>query len=231
MSEAYRVSLVDYDDKDTIGQIGAAIKDALAEEGKGKWLGTSSTWLGTKAVEAVDEAVGGLDLMELFGTAWATAADLQSRADRKKFPADKPNYVKLGKHTVKFDVTPALVISLAGWESQPIAIMMELSALINAMELKILDGHIVSIHGGECDVGLKMKLAGKEILKRKTLKKFKLDAEHVYAAPGLRLSLRQVQPDGTEVPAETTEAAPHAEVVEAAPAAQPRASANPKATL
>ena len=46
MAESFRVSVVDLDDKDTVDQLGSAIKEALAEQGKGKWVGTSSAWLG-----------------------------------------------------------------------------------------------------------------------------------------------------------------------------------------
>ena len=201
--------MVDFDDKDTIGQIGTAIKEALAEQGKGKWVGTSSTWLGNKAVEAIDDAVGGIDLIELFGKAWSTAKDLQSRADAAKYPSGKPHYVKLGQHTVKFDVRPTLVVSLGAWSSEPVAIVLELSALIKAMELRICDGHITSIHGGSCDVGLNMTMSGVEVMKRKTLKKFTLDVEHAFASPGLRLAVRDTmvsRPD-TSTPATATPAA------------------------
>lgn len=189
MTDAFRVQLVDFDDKDTINQIGLAMKEALAEQGKGSWVGTSASWLGAKAVEAINEAVGGIDLLDLFGTAWATANDLQSRADPAQYPPGKSHYVKLGQHTVQFDVKPTLVISIGGWSSQPVAITLELSAIVNAMELKIRDGHITAIHGGACDVGVTMMLAGKALMKRKTLKTFTLDVEHVYAPPGLRLTM------------------------------------------
>lgn len=188
MTDGFQVQLVDFDDKEAIGQIGAAIKQALAEQGKGSWAGTSATWLGTKAVEAINEAIGGVDLLDLFGSAWATAKDLQSRADPVKYPPGKSHYVKLGQHTVRFDVKPTLVISLGGWSSQPVAITLELSAIVNAMELKIRDGHITAIHGGSCDVGVTMMLGGKALMKRKTLKTFTLDVEHVYSTPGLRLT-------------------------------------------
>jgi len=202
MSEGFSVGLVDLHDKETIGQIGSAIKEALSEQGKGKWVGTSANWLGTKASEAIDEAVGGVDLLELFGSAWATANDLQSRADPAKYPPGKAHYVKLGQHTVNFDVKPTLTVSLGVWSSAPITIALELSALISAMELKIRDGHIESIHGGACDVGLTMRLAGKELMKRKTLKKFTVEAEHVFASPGLRLSVREMHADRPDTPAQ-----------------------------
>ena len=54
MTDAFRVQLVDFDDKDTINQIGLAMKEALAEQGKGSWVGTSASWLGAKAVEAIN---------------------------------------------------------------------------------------------------------------------------------------------------------------------------------
>ena len=203
MTDGINLSLVDFDDKETIGEIGSAIKEALSAEGKGKWVGTSSVWLGTKAAEAIDDAVGGLDVLALFGAAWATSRDLQDRANPEKYPPNKPQYVKLGKHTVNFDVKPSLMVSVGPWSSAPIEIVMALSAIINAMELKIRNGHIESIHGGQCDIGMTLKLAGREVMKRKTLKVFELDAEHVFSAPGLRLSVREVD---TSQPAEAAPA-------------------------
>ncbi|NCP12066.1 MAG: hypothetical protein GW859_08970 [Sphingomonadales bacterium] len=192
MAESFRVSVVDLDDKDTVDQLGSAIKEALAEQGKGKWVGTSSAWLGVKATEAIDDAIGGIDLFELFGMAWTNAAAIQERADPAKYPPDKPNYVKLGKHTINFDVRPKVMVSVGPWSSQPIEFVMALSAVINAMELKIRAGHIEAISGGKCDLGVSMKLGGKEVMKRKTLKSFELDAEHRFKEPGLSITVRKV---------------------------------------
>jgi hypothetical protein len=91
---------------------------------------------------------------------------------------------------VKFDVKPRIVVSVGGWASQPIELLMELSAIINAMELKIRRGHIESICGGSCDLGVEMKIGGQPVMKRKTLKTLKLEVEHRFAAPGLSLTQR-----------------------------------------
>ncbi len=190
MPEGMNISIVDPGDSDTINQLGTAIKQALSEQGKGRWVGTSGAWLGGKAIEAIDEALGGIDLLELFGSAWTTALSLRERADPAKYPWDKVQYVKLGQHIVNFDIKPKLVVSVAGWESPPIELVMDLSAIINAMELKIRAGHIESICGGSCDIGVEMKLGGQQIMKRKTLKTLKLDLEHRFNAPGLSLTGR-----------------------------------------
>lgn len=190
MSDEVRISLVDPGDSGMVEQLGGAIKEALAQEGKGKWVGTSGAWLGGKAVAAIEDAIQGIDLMAVFGSAWTTAISLRERANPDKYPWDKVQYVKLGEHTVKFGVSPKIVVSVAGWDSKPIELAMELSAIINAMELKILRGHIESICGGSCDLGAEMKLGGQPIMKRKTLKAFRLLAEHRFEAPGLSLTVR-----------------------------------------
>lgn len=194
MADTMRISLSDAGDREMVEQIGGVIKDALKEQGKGKWIGTSSAWLGGKAMAAIDEAIGGLDLFELFGTAWTTASALRDRADPAKFPVDKIQYVKLGQHQVAFDVNPKLVISVGPWDSQPIAIGLALSAQINAMELKIKAGHIESISGGACDIGLTMKLGDRVLMPRKTIKTFELNVEHRFRAPGLPLSVGRAAP-------------------------------------
>lgn len=188
MPEGLKISIVDPGDTDTIAQLGTAIKQALSEQGKGRWIGTSGAWLGGKAIEAIDEALAGIDLPRLFGAAWTTALSLRERADPDKYPWDKVQFVKLGQHTVNFDIKPKLVVSAGGWESPPIELVMDLSAIINAMELKIRAGHIESICGGSCDLGVEMKLGGQQIMKRKTLKTLKLDLEHRFDAPGLCLT-------------------------------------------
>ena len=188
MPDELRISIVDPGDSGMIDQLGSAIKQALAEQGKGKWVGTSGAWLGSKAIAAIEEAIGGIDLLAVFGSAWTTAISLRERADPDKYPWDKVQYVKLGEHTVKFGVSPKVIVSVAGWDSKSIELAMELSAIINAMELKILRGHIESICGGSCDLGAELRLGGQQIMKRTTLKTFRLLAEHRFDAPGLSLT-------------------------------------------
>jgi hypothetical protein len=194
MADGLRISIADQGDASLVNELGNSIKEALAEQGKGKWLGTSAGWIGNKAVAAIDGAIGGIDLLQVFGAAWTTAHTLRERADPDKYPWDTPQYVKLGEHTVNFDVKPKLVVSVAGWESKPIELAMGLSAMINAVELKIKAGHIESLCGGSCDLGVEIKLGGQAIMKRKTLKTLKLDMEHRFREPGLSLTSRQPAP-------------------------------------
>ena len=202
MPEEISVRLIDAGDQGAIRELGAAIKDALGEQGKGRLAGVSAEWFGAKAAEAINEAVAGMDLFELIGGAWTTASVLRDRADPARYPPDKAQYVKLGQHTVNIDIQPRLVVSIGPWASKPIELSMGLGAIVNAMELKIKSGHVESICGGTCDLGVSVALGGRPIVKRKSLKTIKLEREHRFKAPGLDLSggkARQI--DTTRAPA------------------------------
>jgi hypothetical protein len=191
MSEGLRISLGGFDSQETRALLGGVIKDALSAQGKGMWVGTSAAWIGTKATEAIGDAIGGIDLLDLFGEAWAQASALQECADPEKYPPDKTSYVKLGEHTVKFDVKPTVVASVGPWSSPPIEVVMELSALISAVELRVKAGRIQAACGGECDLGLTLSVGEKELMPRKSLKTFQLDVEHQFKAPGLSLGAQK----------------------------------------
>ena len=191
MPEEISVSVIDAGDKGAIRELGAAIKEALGEQGKGRLPGVSAEWFGAKAAEAINEAMAGVDLFELIGSAWTTAGVLRDRADPARYPPDKAQYVKLGQHTIDLEIKPRLVVSIGPWASKPIELSMGMSAIVNAMELKIKSGHIESICGGTCDIGVSIALGGRPIVKRKSLKTIKLDAEHRFKAPGLNLSGRK----------------------------------------
>lgn len=192
MSEGLGVSIVDVGDNGMVAQLGSAIKQALSEQGNA--VGVSSEWLGAKAVEAINEGLGGIDLLEMFGAAWTAVSSLRERADPAKYPPGKAHYVKLGEHTVNFDIKPKLVVSVGPWSSRPLELLMGLSAIIHAMELKIRSGHVESVCGGTCDIGVTMTFGGQEIMKRKTIKTLKLDVEHKFKAPGLSLSAERPAP-------------------------------------
>ncbi len=185
MAEDMKISLSSGDKEMEFHELGSAIKDAL--KGQGQPVAAPADWVGDKAVEAVDEALSGVDLMQMLGSAWTTASSLRDRADPAKFPQDKVQYVKLGKHTVTFDSLPSFLVSLGPWTSEPVVLEMPFTAVINAVELKIKGGHIVSARGGNCDLGVAMKFAGKEIMKRRTLRTLAFNAEHKFLAPGLSL--------------------------------------------
>lgn len=185
MTETVGISIVDPGDRGMVAELGGAIRQALVDQGQS--VAVSPEWLGAKAAESINTALGEIDFFDTLGAAWATVGALRERADPEKYPPGKANYVKLGQHTVNFDVSPSVVVALGPWSSQPIALVMSLSAILNAMELKIRSGHIESVAGGSCDLGVTVKLGGRELMKRRTLKTFTLDVEHRFKPPGIDL--------------------------------------------
>lgn len=187
MSDDVRLDLVALAEGDNAVELGDALKQALADQSPvGGVARMSGAWLGEKAADAVNDAMAKLDLMDLFGQAWAKAKEIRAYADPAQHPQDKVAYVKLGKHNVDFDLKPQVTIACGPWTSKPIELALNCSAAIEAVELRILGGRLAAIGGGSCDVGAEITLLGKSVMPRRTLKKFALPGRHTFD-PGIAL--------------------------------------------
>lgn len=187
MTEDLRVDLTKLAEGEDGVQLGDALKQALSEQGQSGIAKLSGEWLGGKAADAMNDALGELDLMSLFANAWAKAREIRAYADPAQHPQNKVAYVKLGEHTVDFDLEPKMSIVIGPWTSEPITLALNCSAEIEAIELRIQHGHITAASGGSCDLGAEIVLAGATLVPRKSLKKFGFPGKHSFAAPGIDL--------------------------------------------
>ncbi|HEX4695545.1 hypothetical protein [Sphingomonas sp.] len=194
MTEPFVLDLDALADGDTIDSLGKAIKDALAEEGKGRWMRLSASWLGGQAVDAIDDALANFDLLDAIAGAWAGVREIADRGDTDKYRQVRTSRLRLGKHDLDIDLHPHLMVTVGGWTSPPIELSLTLTAAIEAVELRIKQGFITAIGGGVCKLSIELKRGETGLMPKRSLHKFDLPGDYRFTAPGIDIRPQHLRP-------------------------------------
>lgn len=185
MTDTILLDLDSLADGDALESLGNAIKTALADEDKGRWMRLSASWLGSQAIDAISDALADFDLLDAITAAWAGAREIADRGDTDKHRQLRATRLRLGKHDVVIDLHPKLMVAIGGWTSPPINLTMVLTAAIEAVELRIKQGFITAMGGGACDLNIELKCGEAVLMPKRSLHTFDLPGDHRFAAPGI----------------------------------------------
>lgn len=167
--------------------LGEAIKQALLDQGQKTWTRLSSSWLGSKAGDAINDALADFNLFDAITAVWAGAREIAERGDTVKHPQNRATRLKLGKHDVDVDLHPQLSLVIAGLKGTPLDVPLTLTATasIEAVELRIKQGFIIAMGCGTCEIAVTLKSGERTLTPRRSVKKFDLPGDHRFPAPGI----------------------------------------------
>ena len=160
-----------FEDRDT----GQALAQALDEQGV---LGATDTGLklvtqaARKAAEdQVGVVAGGLldlDLGDLVIAGWRKHGELAAAAEHTAANPGTSEVVKLATHRIRSVHRPYVELLLNGAHLANVDFELEVEFVVTALVATVRDGHIVSLHTGECDLVATLAAEGFRLASRRT---------------------------------------------------------------
>ena len=172
-------------------KIGEFVDRKLRDTAEAKRIGIPS-FVWDRLDAPVSAAIhGALDrnVLEMLAEGWCSARELREVAKATRRPAGTRAEWVLGKHTVTTSVHPVLQIAVPGGRYDALRFTLELSAEINAVQLSILGGHIVSATGIECTLVAQLKYGDAKLHTPQKSRKFKPLGEYAFNTPGVPIPL------------------------------------------
>jgi hypothetical protein len=166
-------------------QIEQTMKNALSGE-----QGVSATrlaWgvIGSQAADAI-KGVLNVDVLQLLGSAWATAKELHEYTDRTKHPEGERSVVYLGSHRFKKTVYPQLTVTIEPLKPVTLRFALDLIADVRSIALAILNGRITGTGGGDGALGAQLRY-GDIAVNKLQLRKVQFPGSFAFKEPGLAI--------------------------------------------
>jgi hypothetical protein len=159
-----------FDDEDT----GRALARALDEHGA---LGSLDTALALVAqttreaagdqVAAVADGVLGLDLGDLVVAGWRKQGQLATAAERTAANPGTSELVELATHRVSSVHHPYVELFVNDVRVTTVTFELDLEFEIKALVATVRDGHLVSLHSGDCDLSATLTAEGVRLANRR----------------------------------------------------------------
>lgn len=159
-----------FDDEDT----GRALAQALDEHGV---LGSLDTALGLVArttreaasdqVAAAADGLLGLDLGDLVIAGWRKQGQLAAAAERTAANPGTSELVELATHRVSSVHHPYVELLVNDVRVTTVNFELDLEFEITALVATVRDGHLVSLHSGDCDLSATLTAAGVRLASRR----------------------------------------------------------------
>jgi hypothetical protein len=181
MTELATLSLEELQGDGWIAEARKDLLDALKDDPGGQWNKLKLPLLGEKALAAIDQALAGIDPIELMGEAWSKLREIQ------KLPRDKTSVVEIGEYSFERDLHALLTVTFDPWVSQQIKFTLTLSIATKAVEIKVRNRHIVAAGGGTCTLGMELKYKSSSLSGPMHLKRFDLPGNYRFKGDGIAL--------------------------------------------
>jgi hypothetical protein len=159
-----------FDDEDT----GPALARALDEHGV---LGSLDNALGLVAqttreaagdqVAAVAEGVLALDLGDLMVACWRKQGQLAAAAERTAANPGTSELVELATHRVSSVHHPYVELLINDVRVTTVNFELDLEFEVKALVATVRDGHLVSLHSGDCDLSATLAAEGVQLARRR----------------------------------------------------------------
>ena len=135
----------------------------------------------------MQDALEGIELLDLFGEGWAKSAELLTFGDPAKHKPNVTYYVRLGHFEQDQDIDLQTTLSFVGLKTEPFTFTLAFTGEFNGIELAIRNGRIKRMLKGTCDLSAKLLAGGKVLWPGKKIKRFPLLGEHRFKRPGIAL--------------------------------------------
>ena len=124
---------------------------------------------------------------------WGSALEIARYGRAEEVAKDSVALVKLGKHKLQGTMPIRVTVSVGG-HSYELMFEVPVTAQLNAVTLSIRKGHIESIGGGECEIGLAVMFGGINLTGDLPVKTIKVPDKYVFDPPGIAIPGRR-EPD------------------------------------
>ena len=158
-------------------------KEALSRDSLGPLSHLSWDLVRSTLAKELEEGLAN-GLMSWLAKGWSVARQLRELKNEEGKDG-KPALFKLGRHKMTGTLHPEITISCGGTSLPPVRFDVPMEATINATSLRVKDGHITGLGGGECAVVMRIEYDGEDLTGDLPLKTFKLPTEYAFREPGI----------------------------------------------
>lgn len=117
-------------------------------------------------VGVVADGLLNLDLGDLVIAGWRMQAELADAAERTATNPGTSQVVKLATHRISSVHRPYVELLLNGQHLTNVNFELDIEFVVTALAVTVRDGHVVSLHAGDCDVSVALAAEGIRLASR-----------------------------------------------------------------
>lgn len=187
MSQTIRFDLDDLFDPVAYQNAADTLRGTVDKVKEPGWAALTMEAVRSRIGGEMQDALEGIELLDLFGEGWAKSAELLSFGDPAKHKPNVTYYVRLGHFEHDQDIDLQTTLSFVGLKTKPFTFTLSFTGEFNAIELAIRNGRIKRTLNGTCVLSAKLLADGKVLWPGTKLKKFAALGEHRFKSPGVAL--------------------------------------------